>query len=133
MNKQRLAILIVAAIGVFSSFLPWLSVPFVGTVNGIKGDGWIVLLLFAIPLVISLLKDRTQPLKGGLLWGAVIAGGLAAIVGIFEIVNISSKLSDVGNDFAQAFTDAVSIEIGLYLAIIAGIILPAVALLLKNK
>lgn len=57
MNKQRLAILILAGLGALATFMPWVKAPIVGTINGTKGDGWITLALFAVPLVISLLND----------------------------------------------------------------------------
>ena len=60
MNKQRLAILIVAGLGALATFMPWVKAPIVGTINGTKGDGWITLVLFAVPLVISLLNDKTK-------------------------------------------------------------------------
>ena len=72
MNKQRLGILIVASLGVLATFLPWVKGPFF-TANGAqRTDGWFTLALFAVPLVISLLNDKTKALKGGQLYGAIV-------------------------------------------------------------
>jgi hypothetical protein len=134
MNKQRLAILIVAGLGALATFMPWVKVPIVGTINGTKGDGWITLALFAVPLIISLLNDKTKALKGGLLYGAIIPSLLAGAIGVWKIIEFNSKMSDIGdNPFAKALGAAFSIEFGLYLLVLAGIALPIVAFLIKDK
>jgi len=134
MNKQRLGILIVASLGALATFLPWVKAPIIGTINGTKGDGWITLVLFAIPLIISLLNDKTQAIKGGLLVGAIIPSIIAGIVGVWKIIDFNSKMSDIGdNPFAQALGATVSIEIGLYLVVLAGFALPLIAYLVKDK
>ena len=134
MNKQRLAILIVAGLGALATFMPWVKVPFLGTINGTKDDGWIILLLFAVPLVISLLNDTTKALKDGLLYGAIIPSLVAGAIGIWKIIDFNSKMSDIGdNPFAKALRATVSIEFGLYLVVLAGIALPIVAFLIKDK
>ena len=47
MHRQRLVIAVVAVIGMLATFMPWVSVPIAGTINGTKSDGWITLALFA--------------------------------------------------------------------------------------
>jgi hypothetical protein len=134
MSKQRLAILIVAGLGVLATFMPWVSIPIVGTVNGTKADGWITLALFAVPLVISLLNDRTKQLKGGLLYGAIIPSIIAGVIGISKIVDFNSSMSELGdNPFAAMFGVTISIEFGLYLVVVAGFALPILAFLIKDK
>jgi hypothetical protein len=134
MNKQRLAILIVAGLGALATFMPWVKAPIVGTINGTKGDGWITLVLFAVPLVISLLNDKTKALKDGQLYGAIIPSLVAGAIGIWKIIDFNSKMSDIGdNPFAKALGATVSIEFGLYLVVLAGIALPIVAFLIKDK
>ena len=134
MNKQRLAILIVAGLGALATFMPWVKAPIVGTINGTKGDGWITLVLFAVPLVISLLNDKTKVVKGGLLYGAIIPSVLAGVIGIWKIIDFNSTMSDVGdNPFAKALSATVSIEFGLYLVVLAGVALPIAAFLIKDK
>jgi len=134
MNKQRLAILIVAGLGALATFMPWVKAPIVGTINGTKGDGWITLVLFAVPLVISLLNDKTKAVKGRLLYGAIIPSVLAGVIGILKIIDFNSKMADVGdNPLAKALGSTVSIEFGLYLVVLAGIALPIAAFLIKDK
>lgn len=134
MSKQRLAILIVSVLGALATFMPWIKVPILGTINGTKGDGWITLVLFTIPLVITLLNDKTKAVKGGLLYIAIIPSLFAGALGIWKILDFNSKMSDTGdNPFAKALSASVSIEFGLYLVVLAGIALPILALLIKEK
>ena len=134
MNKQRLAILIAAGLGVLATFLPWVKVPIIGTIDGTKGDGWITLVLFAVPLTISFLNDKTKAIEGGMLYGAIIPSLIAGIIGIWKIIDFNSKMSDIGdNPFAKALGATVSIEFGLYLLVLVGIGLPIAAFLIKDK
>lgn len=122
MNKQRLAILIASTLGALGTFMPWMSVPIIGSINGTKGDGYITLIFFLIPLVISLLGNRRESINGIKLWSAMVGGGLSAIIALYKIIDFKSKMSDVpDNPFAQAITSSVSIEYGLYVIAIAGI------------
>jgi hypothetical protein len=133
MNKQRLAILIVAGIGMIATFLPWVKIPLHGTINGTKGDGWITFALFAIPLILSLLNDKTKRIEGGWLCAVVIPAIFSVVIGIWKIAEFNSIMSDLGdNPFAKSF-GVISIEIGLYLVILSGLVLSAVAFLIKDK
>ena len=134
MNKQRLAILIVAGLGVLATFLPWVKVPIIGSVNGTQGDGWITLVLFAIAILISLSKDKTKAIEGGRLYAAILPGGLAGALGLWKIIDFNSKMEELGgNVMAEAIGSTVSIGIGLYLVVLAGIALPIVGFLIKDK
>ncbi|MDA9775431.1 hypothetical protein N9B67_03810 [Algibacter sp.] len=134
MNKQRLAILTVAGLGVLATFLPWVKVPILGSVNGTQGDGWITLVLFAIAILISLSKDKTKAIEGGLLYAAILPGGLAGALGLWKIIDFNSKMEELGgNVMAEAIGSTVSIGIGLYLVVLAGIALPIVGFLIKDK
>lgn len=134
MHKQRLAILIAAGLGALATFMPWVKVPIIGTINGTSGDGWATLILFAIPLVLSLLKDRSKELSGGQLIVAVIPGIFAAMIGIWKIVDFNAALSGLdGNPFAEMLGAGVSIGFGLYLVILAGLALPVITFLFAEK
>lgn len=137
MNKQRIAILIVAGLGALGTFMPWVKVPIVGSISGTKGDGWITFALFAVPIIISLINDKSKSLKGGLLIAAVLPGLAAGIIGIWKILDFNSKISEMSNlednPFAQAIEATVSIEFGLYLIVLTGILLPLVALIIKDN
>jgi hypothetical protein len=134
MNKQRLAILIASGLGALATFMPWVKAPIVGTISGTQGDGWITLVLFAVSIVLSLMNDKTKKIEGSKLYGAIIPAVIAALVGIWKIIDFNSKMGDVGdNPFAQALGASVSIEFGLYLVVLAGIATPVLAFLIKDK
>jgi hypothetical protein len=134
MHKQRLTILIIAAIGAAATFLPWVSMPFVGSINGTKGDGWITFGLYIVPLILSLLKDRNAALNGTLLIVAIIPALIASGFGIYKITDFNISMSGLNdNPFASRLGAAVSIEIGLYLVAISGILLTILSFLFKNK
>ena len=120
MNKQRLALAVASGLGAIATFLPWVTVPFMGSVNGTAGtDGWINLALFAVPLVLSLLNDRSTPLTGGKLYGAIVPGILAGVIGIWKIIDCSGEM--------------VSIGVGLYIIALAGIAIPIAGFVVKDK
>jgi hypothetical protein len=132
MNKQRLGILIVAVVGMLATFMPWVNVPIIGSVDGTKGDGWITFVLFAIPLIICLLNDKSKSVKGVLLIAAIIPSLIAAIIGTWKIIDFKSKMGQTGdNPFAQALSSSISVGFGLYLVVLSGIALPIVSFLIK--
>lgn len=135
MNKQRIAILIAAGLGVLSTFMPWVTMPFIGSINGMHEVGWTILILFIIPLIISLTGDKKVALKGGLLYAAIIPSIIAGIIGIWKMVELKTEFSnEMGdNPFTDLFEASVSIGLGLYLVVIAGIALPILAFAIKDN
>ena len=134
MNKQRLGIIVTAGLGILATFLPWVKAPIVGSIYGTNGDGWITLILFAIPMTIGLLNDKTKPINGGLLFIAIVTSIIAAIIGIQKIIEFNSNITNLGDSsFARSLSTGVTIEIGVYLVILAGIALPVIAFLTKEK
>ncbi len=131
LNKQRLAILIASILGALATFMPWLKAPIIGTINGTKGDGWITMILFAIPIFISLYKDKTKPIKGKLLNPVIFPPILAAIIGIYKIIKFNTTISGADNN--NIFSDVVSIGFGLYLVILAGIAVPILAKVINEN
>ncbi|MCP5047662.1 MAG: hypothetical protein GY940_10855 [bacterium] len=130
MSKQRMSMLIAAGIGVLAAFLPWATV-LAFSVSGISGSGVITLALYAITAALMLLGDKNSNLTGGKFTTALILSGLGSFVGIYEMINISSKL---GASKAGAFlSQSISIGIGLYLTILAGIAVIVLAFVQKNK
>ena len=98
-HKQRLVILILAIIGVISAFLPWatteLSVwgaSYRESINGIQGDGMISFLAFIAAGVIAVLGNTKQTVtKDDIFkWGTVGAGGVAALIALIAMMNVSS-------------------------------------------
>ena len=132
MHKQKIAILITGLIGGIGTFLPWAEVPFLGTINGTEGDGWITLGLFAVPLILALTGQSQVSLKGTKLIIASVASFIAAIIGFIDLNDITSLTG--GNDMiSQMMGDMVSVGSGLYVIIIAGIALPILAFALKGS
>lgn len=131
MNKQRVAILIIAAFGMLATFMPWVKIPIMGSINGTEGDGWITLGFYAIPLILTLIGDKTKSIKGGMLVGVIIPSILASVFGIYKIYDFNTAMNS--NPLARLLGSVISIEFGLYLIAIAGFAITLVALLIKDK
>lgn len=133
MNKQRFAMLIAAGLGALATFMPWAKAPFIGTITGTKGDGWITFILFGITIVICLLNDKTKRLEGNLLYGAIAPAIIASIMGIWKISDFNSAMSGLkDNPFAAAFGQTVSVGYGLYVIVLAGIAVAVLAFYIKD-
>ena len=134
MNQQRLAILIASGLGALATFMPWVKAPFIGSIAGTQGDGWITFILFNISLILSLRGDKTKSIAGGKRFATVIPPIIAAFIGITKILSFNSNMGDLGdNSLAQAMGASISIEFGLYLVILAGIGVPIFAFLIKDR
>jgi len=135
MSKQRLGIAVSAGLGMLATFLPWVTMPIVGTITGTAGDGWLTLPLFIPALVLALRGDRSSKLLGPSRLGAVIPSGLAALVGAYKISSLNSYMSGVPQDnpFAKALAGTVQVGIGLYLLVAAGAAVAVVAWVVERS
>jgi hypothetical protein len=135
MNNQRLAVVVIAAVGMLGTFMPWVNIPIVGSVNGTKGDGWITFFIFAIPLLLNLLSEKTLPLSINITYITIAAGVTAAGFAVWKIIDFNRSMPDVDKDnpFAKMLSSTVSVGFGLYLIAIAGIAMAGVAIALKSK
>lgn len=140
MHPQRLALIVASIVGAVGAFLPWVHVPIVGSIPGIKGDGRITLALFLLSLVLCLIGDKSTHINGRVRWGTVTPGFIAAVIGLWKIFQFDSAMSDMCSsvsdiknipfapDFAQsigqAVSSATSVGIGLYAVIFAGLAMP---------
>jgi len=71
---------------------------------------------------------------GGLRIGAIIPPLVASVIGILKIVEFKSKMSDIGdNPFAEALKSTVAIDYGLYLMVVAGLVLPVLAFAIRDE
>lgn len=130
MHKQRLFIAIAAGIGMLATFLPWMHAPIVGSINGTAGDGWITFGLFAIALIIALVGAKASALSNKLVVAALVPPALAGLIGLWKIIDFHNKMGALANDdnpFAAVMAQAVGVDIGLYLVVIAGIAIPPIA------
>jgi hypothetical protein len=119
MNKQRKFVLIAAAVGVISMFLPWISVSMLGaneTVSGMHGKGILVFLCFVVAGAVAYMGNQTINLDKTM-WGITL---LAGIVALLFIIWFYSEASD-------SFMGASFIGFGFYISALAslGILLSA--------
>ena len=126
MEKNRLFIIISAAVVILSSFLPWASLN-AGNFgsyswNGLRGDGWFVIIFAVVAIVLACLNDVKTSLPKGFAIGVIVAGALSTIVTLIDVFGV--------NKYAVDFNGyGVSIGFGLILALIASIAIVVTGLL----
>ena len=126
MEKNRLFIIISAAVEILSSFLPWASLN-AGNFgsyswNGLRGDGWFVIIFAVVAIVLACLNDVKSSLPKGFAIGVIVAGALSTIVTLIDVFGV--------NKYAVDFNGyGVSIGFGLILALIASIAIVVTGLL----
>ena len=126
MEKNRLFIIISAAVAILSSFLPWasLNAGAFGSYswNGLRGDGWFVIIFAVVAIVLACLNDVKSSLPKGFAMGVIVAGALSTIVTLIDVFGV--------NKYAVDFNGyGVSIGFGLILALIASIAIVVTGLL----
>ena len=126
MEKNRLFIIISAAVAILSSFLPWASLNAGAfgsySVNGLNGDGWFILILAVVALVLACLNDVKSSLPKGLAIGVIVSGAIATVVALIDVFGV--------NKYTANFNGyGVSIGFGLILALIASIAIVVTGLL----
>ena len=126
MEKNRLFIIISAAVAILSSFLPWasLNAGAFGSYswNGLRGDGWFVIIFAVVAIVLARLNDVKSSLPKGFAIGVIVAGALSTIVTLIDVFGV--------NKYAVDFNGyGVSIGFGLILALIASIAIVVTGLL----
>jgi len=126
MEKNRLFIIISAAVAILSSFLPWASLN-AGNFgsyswNGLHGDGWFVIIFAVVAIVLACLNDVKSSLPKGFAIGVIVSGALSTIVTLIDLFGV--------NKYAVNFNGyGVSIGFGLILALIASIAIVVTGLL----
>ena len=126
MEKNRLFIIISAAGAILSSFLPWASLN-AGNFgsyswNGLRGDGWFVIIFAVVAIVLACLNDVKSSLPKGFAIGVIVSGALSTIVTLIDLFGV--------NKYAVNFNGyGVSIGFGLILALIASIAIVVTGLL----
>lgn len=126
MEKNRLFIIISAAVTILSSFLPWASLN-AGNFgsyswNGLHGDGWFVIIFAVVAIVLACLNDVKSSLPKGFAIGVIVSGALSTIVTLIDLFGV--------NKYAVNFNGyGVSIGFGLILALIASIAIVVTGLL----
>ncbi|MBJ7688506.1 SHOCT domain-containing protein [Weissella confusa] len=93
MTKQRFAIVVVAVVGMLTTFLPWFKISGLASlakesVKGTAGDRWITLIVFLAAGVVAVaVGGRDKPLQGFFRYAAVVAGAINLIIGFYELTN----------------------------------------------
>lgn len=124
MNKQRKFVLIAAAVGVISMFLPWISVSLFGytqSENGMHGIGILIFICFLASAGLAYLGDQTKNLDKSS-WGIVLAAGAIALI---STISFYVKASDsiMGNSL---------VGFGLYIGGLAAIGVLAAAYMFRS-
>jgi hypothetical protein len=113
MSKQRKFVLISAAAGFISMFLPWISVSMLGysqSVNGMHDKGILVFICFVASGVIAYLGDQTKNLDKTMWTVTLVAGALALLIIIWFYSQATNSI--MGSSM---------IGFGLYIAALAAI------------
>ena len=126
MEKNRLFIIISAAVAILSSFLPWasLNAGAFGSYswNGLHGDGWFVIIFAVVAIVLACLNDVKTSLPKGFAIGVIVSGALSTVVTLIDVFGV--------NKYAANFNGyGVSMGFGLILALIASIAIVVTGLL----
>jgi hypothetical protein len=90
-HKQRIVIVALSAIGIISIFLPWIKGVDGGFISGIAGKGfqsWGALLCLLATIVICLYGEKEIPLDGVLKYIAIALCGIAALFGIYKVLDV---------------------------------------------
>jgi len=133
-HSQRTWIMVMGAAGILSAFLPWITAPIVGSVSGIDGpDGWLVVGIFVVALLIGLTGNRSQSLSFGGRAGVAIFGIAGTALAAWKISSIYEMKSSGGNSNLEvALSNAISVGAGLWVMAVAGALLVGAALTSKR-
>jgi hypothetical protein len=133
-HVQRTWVGLAAAAGMLATFLPWINAPFLGSVAGTAGDGWITLVMFLVVLLLVLVGDRTAPVTKPIAVATSVLGVGGAGIGIWKIASLASlATADPTNPFAAALASAVTPGIGLFTLIGAGAAVTALTWWLRAR
>jgi hypothetical protein len=126
MHKQRLSLVISAAVGIIATFLPFMKTWFnsVSLIETRDGSGYVVLALFAICIIITLVGNRTAAMTKGHLAGAIIAGVLPGLLIILAAIAMGN------DDLANIFT---SFDIGFYVILVVSAAIVILGLSIKDS
>lgn len=92
LNKQRKFVLIAAAVGIISCFLPWITISFGGfgggSVNGMHSWGMLAFLAFIGAGVSAFLGDQTKTMASTFWFVALACGALSVLGVLLYFINI---------------------------------------------
>ncbi len=92
LNKQRKFVLIAAAVGIISCFLPWITISFGGfgggSVNGMHSWGMLAFIAFIGAGISAFLGDQTKTMASTFWFVALACGALAVLGVLLYFINI---------------------------------------------
>ncbi len=124
MSKQRKFVLISAAVGFISMFLPWVSISILGysqNVNGMHDKGILVFICFVAAGIIAWLGDQTKNLDKTMWSVTLLAGAVALLLIIWYYSQVTGSI--MGSSL---------VGFGVYIAALASIGILASAYLFKS-
>jgi hypothetical protein len=131
MNPLRIVVAILSLVGAIGTFLPWVSVPLVGTFDGTAGDGpgWITAALFVIAGVVAQATGPKRPLSSIVAAACGAPALLAAGYALYQMLDLQRSATKLAGDnvLLQAFVSSASVEVGLVLVLCAGLAVPLAA------
>jgi len=151
MHKQRVAILVIAAVGMLSSFINWVEIPMLGGLNGTKLSlkiipylnhyisiditaGWLTLLAFAFCAILTFIGNKQKTMKYALIstLPALAASGLGLAILVCYKHAIESTFGGGDNLFSEMFEATFSVGFGLYLIIFLGFAMPVATIITRK-
>ncbi len=142
LHPQRLAVAIAAAVGGVATFLPWATVPIMGTIDGTVGDGWITLGLFAGVVAAALFGQRSQQMAGLAQLGGGVLSTVAGGIGVAKILHFRQMIESMKGDAAPGslegamkglMANATRLGPGLYVLVIASVAAVIAIVSLRSK
>jgi len=74
-------------------FLPWASIGFLGSVNGLQGIGFLVLFAFIGAGIVAFLGDQTKSLDKTMWFVALACGAIAALIVVINVLRMISYIT----------------------------------------
>ena len=107
MNKQRKFVLIAAAVGIISCFLPWITISFGGfgggSVSGMHSWGLLAFIAFIGAGISAFLGDQTKTMASTYWFIALACGGLAVLGVLIFFLRVSSLTGGFGGGVGYGF------------------------------
>ncbi len=118
MNDQRLSILILSAMGMAATFMPWVKVPVLGYRLGTDYLGWVTFAIFFIIFFLAFIGDRAVNLPKLKLNSVIFLSLVSAGIGVWKIIDLDGPVG--------------SVEYGLYLMALIGVVIPLAVFIMRR-
>jgi hypothetical protein len=117
-HKQKLYALLAGTVGVITCFLPWWSLGFFGSVNGLHDIGILVFFGFLGAIACCFMGDKSKPFQAKM---QLLAVGCFTGAALFTLVQFARVSGFAGT------------AVGIWLSFLAGIAGAVVVLVLKSE